>query len=76
MISREKIPLAHPQVEFCKDKIQQHIDFMDEQVKELEKEIEQLIDNDDDWKHKQNIITSIPGAGKGTSATLIAFFSN
>ena len=48
---------------------------MDEQVKELEKEIEQLIDNDDDWKHKQNIITSIPGAGKGTSATLIAFFS-
>ncbi len=75
MISREKTRLAHPQVEFCKDKIQQHIDFMDEQVKELEKEIEQLIDNDDDWKHKQNIITSIPGAGKGTSATLIAFFS-
>jgi len=75
MIVREKTRLIHPQVEFCKDKIQQHIDFMTAQVMGLEKEIEQLIDNDDDWKHKQDIITSIPGAGKGTSATLLAFFS-
>ena len=75
MLVREKTRLAHPQVVFCQDKIQQHIDFMTDQIKELEKEIEQLIDNDDDWKHRQNIITSIPGAGKGTATTLIAFFS-
>jgi transposase len=75
IIVREKTRLAHPQVEFCLDKIQQHIDFMTDQIKELEKEIEQLIDNDDDWKHKQEIITSIPGAGKGTANTLISFFT-
>jgi transposase len=75
MVVKEKTRLAHPQVEFCQKKIQQHINFMSDQIKELEKEIEELINSDDDWKHKQEVITSIPGAGKGTAATLIAFFS-
>lgn len=74
IVIKEKTRLIHPQVEFCKDKIQQLIDFITEQIVEVEKEIQQLIDNDDDWKHKQNIITSIPGAGKGTSTTLLACF--
>lgn len=73
MLAQEKTRLSHPQAIFCKDKIQKHVDFMTAEVKDLEKEIEELIRNDDDWQQKQKIITSIPGAGRSTAATLIAF---
>jgi transposase len=72
MLAQEKTRLSHPQASFCKDKIQKHVDFMANEIKELEKEIEELISNDDDWQQKQKIITSIPGAGKSTAAALIA----
>jgi transposase len=71
--AQEKTRLRHPQTTFCKEKIQQHIDFLNEQIEKAEKEIEQLIKNDDDWQQKQTIITSMPGAGKATASALIAF---
>src|SRR5438445_1246310 len=65
--------MSHPQAIFCKEKMQQHIAFLNEQIKKIEKEIEQLIKSDDDWQQKQTIITSMPGAGKSTASALIAF---
>jgi len=71
--AQEKTRMSHPQAIFCKEKMQQHIAFLNEQIKKIEKEIEQLIKSDDDWQQKQTIITSMPGAGKSTASALIAF---
>lgn len=71
--AQEKTRMTHPQITFCKEKMQQHITFLNEQIKKVEKEIEQLIKHDDDWQQKQTIITSMPGAGKSTASALIAF---
>jgi transposase len=71
--AQEKTRMNHPQAIFCKEKMQQHIAFLNEQIEKVEKEIEQLIKSDDDWQQKQTIITSMPGAGKSTASALIAF---
>ncbi len=52
--------------------IMQHIDFLKDQMKVMEKSIEQLIENTGSLNEKARIITSMPGAGKVLAATLIA----
>ena len=42
------------------------------QIKDLDKSIARLIDSDDQWRHKNDLLQSVPGVGTTTSATLIA----
>lgn len=46
--------------------------FFDKQLVALDKAIARLIDADDDWRAKRNLLQSVPGVGPTTSATLIA----
>jgi transposase len=46
--------------------------FLDRQVAELDQAIAQLIDADDDWRAKRQILESVPGVGPTTSAALLA----
>lgn len=55
-----------------KDDINQVIALLKLRLKELDKQISQLVDSDDHWQHLAEIITSVPGVGPGTAATLIA----
>jgi transposase len=52
--------------------IQSIIDTLKNQLKELEKEIEQLTKNTPGMKEKRAILMSVPGIGKITAATLLA----
>jgi transposase len=46
--------------------------LIDQQIEDLDRAIAELIDGDDDWKRKSEIITSIPGVSDGTANQLIA----
>jgi transposase len=45
---------------------------LDGQIAALDKVIARLIDADDDWRDKRDLIESVPGVGPTTSATLVA----
>jgi transposase len=44
----------------------------DQQIAALDKAIARLIEADDDWRAKRDLIESVPGVGPTTSATLVA----
>jgi transposase len=52
--------------------IRQVLALLDKQRAQLDAEIARLIEADDDWKAKDEILQSVPGIGPGTSATLLA----
>ncbi len=45
---------------------------LDGQIAALDKAITRLIEADDDWRAKRDLIESVPGVGPTTSATLVA----
>jgi transposase len=45
---------------------------IDQQVEDLDRAIAELIDGDDDWRRKREVITSLPGVSDGTANQLIA----
>jgi transposase len=45
---------------------------IDQQIQSLDKQIAKLIDSDDDFKHTDSLLQSVPGVGKTLSATLLA----
>ena len=45
---------------------------LDKQIQQLDKKIRQLIDSDDDFKHLDRQLRSVPGVGPVLSSTLIA----
>lgn len=52
-------------------RIQDHLDWLAEEIAEVEQEIEQHINNSDDLHHKQKLLESVPGIGKITAQTLL-----
>lgn len=52
--------------------IQQVLKTIDKQIAAIEAEIARLVESDDDWKRKTQVLTSVPGVGKITAASLIA----
>lgn len=57
--------------EGVKEDIKQSIDFLDSRIEKVEKEIQDLIDQDDALKAKQKLLCSMKGVGKITSQTMI-----
>ena len=45
---------------------------LDRQREDLEREIAELLDRDDDWRGKLQLLKTVPGVGEVTAATLIA----
>lgn len=52
--------------------IDQVIKMFDRQIAALDKAIAKLIEADDDWRAKRDLIESVPGVGPATSAALVA----
>ena len=72
MIAKEKTHLKCPTTVFCKNSMNKHIAFMEKQVDKIDKQIEEIINEDQLLKQKYEILTSMPGIGKATAATLIS----
>jgi transposase len=56
-----------------KERVEKHIDWLNEELAELDKEIARYIQQSPMWKEKNDILTGIPGVGPVTGATLLAY---
>lgn len=59
--------------EAVQDSITTHLVWLTEELLRIEKAIEKLLDDDPDLRSKRDLLDSIPGVGKRTIATLLAF---
>ncbi|MCB1547895.1 MAG: IS110 family transposase [Hyphomicrobiaceae bacterium] len=50
------------------------IKALDREIQAVEKRIAQLLENDDQWKAKLQLMQSVPGVGKTTASVLLAEF--
>jgi transposase len=58
--------------QFVQKSLQESVDSLTKQIRRFEKRIAALVQSDDEWKQKIEIVQSAPGVGPNTSATLIA----
>jgi transposase len=69
----EKNRLAESQQpKLAKTQAKQLLRLIDQQVQDIDRAIAKLIDSEDHWKRKSEIITSIPGVSTGTANQLLA----
>jgi transposase len=52
--------------------IDQHVRLLERQVDAVERLIADEIDADDDWRGRRDLLSSVPGVGATTAATLVA----
>ena len=52
--------------------VEQTITFLKKQIKTIDSQIQSLIDSDDDWNDKAELLVSVPGVGPITIASLLA----
>lgn len=55
-----------------RQRMEKHIDWLQQELADLEKEIDQFIQDTPLWKQKDEILRSVPGVGDVTSFTLLA----
>jgi len=66
---KNRLGTAHPATH---SNIEAHLKWLNEQIAELDRQIEQLIQDDPGFKAKDEILQSVPGVGPATSAIMIA----
>jgi transposase len=52
--------------------IQAVLNTLERQIRDIEKAIEALVESDDDWRQRAQLIESVPGLGGVTAATVLA----
>jgi transposase len=52
--------------------IRHHLKHLEKQIAQIDAELDQLIDNDPDWKQRVELIDSVPGIGKTIAYRLVA----
>ena len=62
--------------ERVQEDIREHLQWLDEKIKALVKDIQQLLNDDDDLNAKQKLLDSIPGLGEHTIAILLAYYAH
>jgi transposase len=71
MIKAEKTRLQQ-QFEFAQKSIKNHIQYMEQEIDKLDKQITAIVENNEVMSKKAAIMLSIPGIGNMTASTLLA----
>jgi transposase len=71
MITAEKNRLRGKSLQVQAD-IQEHIEWLDKRLKELESQLNQSIEGNSLWHNQVQLLTTVPGIGQVTATTLIA----
>jgi transposase len=71
-VAREKKRLKQAFCPKSKKLITRHINFLEQEIKRLDKVTEQLIETNEEWENKAKILRSIPGIGQISATALIA----
>lgn len=72
MLATEKTRQQVPQDKRTRAMIAKVIRVLEQQREELDRRIAQLIESDDDWRNKRDLLTSVPGVGPTTASELVA----
>ena len=57
---------------FVRKSIQRSLDHINKEIKRHDDQIAKLLESDDDWKNRAELLKTVPGVGDVTSSTLIA----
>jgi transposase len=72
MMAMEKTRQQIPQDKATRSMIARVIRLLEQQREDLDRRIAQLIESDDDWKNKRDLMSSVPGIGTTTASQLVA----
>ncbi len=72
MLSDEKNRRGSATSDTVRDKIKEHIDWLEDCIAELDQQLKALLQTSACWQAKDKILQSVPGIGPVTSFTLIA----
>jgi transposase len=72
MITMERNRIEHALHLRLRRQIEHLVKALDKQLAQIEAEILALIDRDDDWRRRFEVLKSTPGIGDATAATLVA----
>jgi transposase len=72
MLATEKTRQQVPQAGHTRGMIAKVIRLLEQQREDLDRDIAELIESDDDWRNKRDLLTSIPGVGETTASQLVA----
>jgi transposase len=72
MIAAEKVRLSAPQDKRTRAMITRILRVLDQQREDLDRLIAKLIESDDDWRNKRDLMSSVPGIGQVTASKLVA----
>ncbi len=72
-LAAEKTRLQHPSHQLCILGIKKFIKVFGKEIKKIDQQIQNLIENNDKLHVKSKQIESIPGIGKATAALLVSF---
>jgi transposase len=62
--------------EFIAEQLQEHIDYLNAEIKKVKKMIQQHINNHPDLKQRKALLESIPGVGEATINVILSEFAN
>lgn len=72
MLAAEKTRQQAPQDNQTRAMIAKVIRLLEQQREDLDRRIGKLIESDDDWRNKRDLLTSAPGVGTVTASQLVA----
>ena len=72
MLASEKVRWQVPQDKSTRAMIARVIRMLEQQREDLDRRIAALIESDDDWRNKRELLASVPGVGATTASQLIA----
>jgi transposase len=72
MLTDEKNRRASAATDTVRDKIKEHIDWLEECIAELDEQLKALLQSSVRWQAKDKILQSVPGIGPVTSFSVIA----
>jgi transposase len=72
MLATEKTRQQIPQDKQTRNMIAKVIRLLDQQREDLDRRIAALIESDDDWRNKRDLLASVPGIGEVTASQLVA----
>lgn len=55
-----------------KERIKQHINWLEQELDDVNKELGQMIETNSEWKEKSDIMQSVPGVGPNLAITLLS----
>jgi transposase len=72
MLTAEKNRLRAPRLESVRQRVQEHIRWLQQELNGLDKDLDHTIRQSPLWREKDNLLRSVPGIGPVVSITLLA----